>query len=606
MVPWIVALAAVRILIWDADPAAPAWLLWHLALAGTLGIAGLLARERWPAPGLAGWLLAGAWLVAGIAAARAADPVTAIGLWAGWGGILGLAWLLRAWPAAAAPAVAAAVAGAGLLALGQGVFTLPALAEAVRSGDPRVAGVPQDLLAQRIAGGGWYGPFVIANTLAVALGCGLAVAAGWAWRGAGPVRALGIPLVLIAAAGLLGAGAKGGILVLLLGLAWAWWRHVPARRWLAPAALGAGALLLVLPEVRAALAPSVQVRLGYWAGGWDLVRAAPWTGLGLDGFSQAYPSVMRPGDEPTRYAHNELVEAAVAGGIPLALLLLAGMAALLARPAAAEPGTGARRPIAVAVAALVLGAAALGLLDGDGGVAWWPGGQGPGFWPWAAAVAAAMGGAAALATHAVIPPWARSAGLALLLLGCLIDFHLRSPGLWVLAAALAAGPVMPSARRWWPMLTAGLAAMVALGAFSAAQRSLDRTLALDALAAEGDRAAAARAALTQAPGDAQVALAAVALLPLDEALPLSEVLTRRLPGSARAAGLAAETRLAAGDREGAITMAREAVRRAPTHLVNRDRLIQILERCDRGAEAAAERAERERLEPLVHGADRRE
>jgi tetratricopeptide (TPR) repeat protein len=148
--------------------------------------------------------------------------------------------------------------------------------------------------------------------------------------------------------------------------------------------------------------------------------------------------------------------------------------------------------------------------------------------------------------------------------------------------------------------------VTALAAFTAAQRGLDRGLAMEALmAADRDRATAAQAALDRAPGDAQVALEAVHGLPPDQRAALARTLAERLPGSALAAGTAADALLAIGDRDGAIALAREAVRRAPTHLRNRDRLIRILERSGRTAEAAAERAERDRLEPLVHGADRR-
>jgi hypothetical protein len=217
-----------------------------------------------------------------------------------------------------------------------------------------------------------------------------------------------------------------------------------------------------------------------------------------------------------------------------------------------------------------------------------------------------MGAAAAAAARTAIPPWARSAGLMLLLLGCLIDFHLHSPGLWVLAAVLAAGPAEERERRWPVAVAGALAAVMALAAFTAAQRSLDRSLALEGLlAADGDRAAAAQAALDRAPGDAQVALEAVHGLPPDERAALARTLAERLPGSALAAGTAADARFAIGDRDGAIAFAREAVRRAPTHLRNRDRLIRILERSGRTAEAAVERAERDRLEPLLHGTDRR-
>jgi hypothetical protein len=272
--------------------------------------------------------------------------------------------------------------------------------------------------------------------------------------------------------------------------------------------------------------------------------------------------------------------------------------------AAADPET-RRRPVLLAVAGAVVVAAGLGILDGDGGVAWWPGAQGGGFWPWALLVAGLMGTAAAAAARTAIPPWARSAGLMLLLLGCLIDFHLHSPGLWVLAAVLAAGPVEDRERRWPVAVAGALAAVTALAAFTAAQRGLDRALALEALAADGDRAASARDALAKAPGDAQVALEAATRLPLAEAVPLLQAVVTRLPGSARAAGTTAEALLATGDRDGAIALAREAVRRAPTHLIHRDRLVRILERAGRGAEAAGERAERDRLAPLVHGADRR-
>ena len=64
----------------------------------------------------------------------------------------------------------------------------------------------------------------------------------------------------------------------------------------------------------------------------DMVRAKPLTGFGLGTFESAYPRFARFDEgELLTHAHNDWVESAVEGGIPLTLLFLA--AALLSAPA---------------------------------------------------------------------------------------------------------------------------------------------------------------------------------------------------------------------------------------------------------------------------------
>ena len=90
-----------------------------------------------------------------------------------------------------------------------------------------------------------------------------------------------------------------------------------------------------------------------------------------------------------------------------------------------------------------------------------------------------------------------------------------------------------------------------------------------------------------------------------ERAPFTAALAARLPHRASLRSLQAEDAWRQGDRAAALAHARAAVALAPTHLPYRRQLIDLLRRdpADAAAAAAAQ-AELERLQPLVHRADR--
>ncbi|MFN0160449.1 MAG: O-antigen ligase family protein [Burkholderiales bacterium] len=167
-----------------------------------------------------------------------------------------------------------------------------------------------------------------------------------------PGRAGAALAILILVAALLSTGSRGallgliaGLVVLGVGLAR---RHAPAR----VAALMAGTIgsLVLLAFAFAALstdgvsllerliaggprlAGQMTGRTELWAGAWDLLRAAPWSGIGLGVWWLAYPPHRRADDMTTGFhAHNDYLQYATEGGIVFALLAVGLGIALLRR-----------------------------------------------------------------------------------------------------------------------------------------------------------------------------------------------------------------------------------------------------------------------------------
>jgi len=403
----LVLTVALRPVIFGGDLTAPDQLLWHgLVLAGwglclVEVLTGRRREWRWSAGGLLGAALI---LLLLPAAARAADPALGWGRWASWASLLLWAgYLLQVLPERGRFAwslVAGCLAVQAVLALVQAGYVLPAMEAAMRSGDQAMAElvsrVGDDDVGDRIDRGGTYGTMTLANILAawlvvVAVPIAGAVAHGVsAWRrGAGerpPSHALVLACALLALAlgALVASGARGAPAALVAAAALAalrWWRG--PKRFVPVALLAVAAVVaLAVPALRGLVQASIDVRLGYWRAAGLAVGDHWLLGAGIGGFEATAPAHLRVGDEYSRFAHNEVIEAALAGGILVAAALAAWLGRLLWRRPADQsphqPGPAAdlvgwlRWLPALAVPYMLL----FGTLASDN-LAWWPGGDGP-------------------------------------------------------------------------------------------------------------------------------------------------------------------------------------------------------------------------------------
>ena len=475
----IAVLAALRVCLpassWDA--AGLLWLFCLLALLLVLLVQRMRNRRAggvaaWPKPGVIGWCAGAAWLALAIAVVRRDDAThSGLDLAMGWAGVLAMAWLLsQAGSRTACAAGLGGLAGLTLLGLGQAGFTLPGmralpdaeiLDQAQRAFgatapiDPesgQAAALIRDF-RERVDKGGIYGPFTIANALAivaVAWVTGLAAAA-WTARRSTTGLATGLALLTGALALTWLSGSKGAWLCLGGGLAWAWCRHGPGLwRWAGLLPMAAGVLVLLIPAWRAPLQASIDVRLDYWRSASHLIAEAPIAGHGFAAYAEEAARVAAPGAATARAVHNEILEAAVFGGLPAAAIIAALLLACcwpwrgMGRSRLDAGGPGSRDP-ALGGAALVLAAAGALMLSltADAGVAWWPGVRAGGWGVavlWSAAVIAATVAAIRLGgSLGPLPCWAATAGATAIALGCLIDFHLHEPGLGMALAALLIG-----------------------------------------------------------------------------------------------------------------------------------------------------------------------
>lgn len=605
----VVLLIAMRPLCWDGAPGQPADLIWQgaagLACLGAAleRAAGLRRAWRWSWR----WLPATA-LILGLLgpALHAPEAIEGWCRWTGWAACacaaVYLAQVIEGRRALAVAACGGALAVLAALGIGQRLVSLPAMAASLASGDPAFAAAPVTgaEFAERLANGGAYATFTTANQFAAWLVLAIPLALGLVIAARGAARVLPALLVLAGLAALAASGAKGGVLALAAGLGLAWWLAWPGRwwRWL-PLPLAAIAALGLLLSGLAA--DSIAVRAGYWRNALDLIAAAPWSGHGLGGFAALQAQVLQPGDGPTRFVHNEALEAAVAGGWWLGVLAVAALAALAwpRRATGADADADAeasRRPAALVpwllVPALVYLAAlgALGEIVGH-----WPGGGhilGQMAW---ALLLGAVGAAVAwrLAAIPAPPAWAWGAGLAAVALKALIDFDLHAGGVAgsaLLLAAAAPGAVRRGTGMAWRLLPClGAAAVIVLvvaaalaglrhasaagwlaqARIASADRAAHALLAHELGMAEdqppGPVAAAARRAWDGAEGSTATRFGALHLLPYDaDGLELARRLAEDAPHHAGAALEHARRLVAARAPQHAIEEARRAAALAPS------------------------------------------
>jgi len=132
------------------------------------------------------------------------------------------------------------------------------------------------------------------------------------------------------------AWLSGG-LGLLLGSYWllnaSWRLSLLSLLGLAGIGIGLGSpdLLAHVQSLLDPLTGSAGTRLQIWASGLEILRDAPWSGIGLLHFESLYPLYQR-GGIPANHIHNWYLQVALESGLPAALLLFALLARLLKLP----------------------------------------------------------------------------------------------------------------------------------------------------------------------------------------------------------------------------------------------------------------------------------
>ena len=631
----VVLLIVLRPLCWDGAPGQAADLLWQLLAVGALGLvaieraAGLLPAWRWSWRASLVVVLLLALLPAVFAAP---EPAPAWCRWTGWVACAAAAgYLMQVIDGRhrlALSACAGVVAIIGVLALMQRWVGLPAMAAAQSAGAQAFAALPVEggQVAERIARGGVFATFTLANQLGAWLALVLPLVGWLAWRSTGAARWAAAVVLAMGLVALASTGAKGAWLACAGGLALAWWLAWAGRwwRWL-PLPLAAVAVVGVWWSGVAAA--SVEVRIGYWRSAAALVAEAPWAGHGLGGFAAHQPRLMQPGDEPTRFVHNEVLEAAVAGGLPVAILLAGGLIAL------AWP----RRSVAIAdepavtwqpwiIVPALLYIALLGAMDGNLG--WWPGGDGlTGVLAWSLLLGAVGGGVAWSLRHAPLPPpWVATAGLAAVACKALIDFDLHAAGVVgsaMLFAVILAEPAPATSAalgRILPAIAAAAAGAVVLVGSLTGQRLSEAAdwLAQAQIARADPQAAADLARRLDCPAPAVPAVAAMRawnrsegapgnlfnaleFLPANrEVLEMAEGVARAAPHSAAVALHHARRLLQVRELRAAAAEAERAVQLAPASPRVLLGAAEILVQTGATSRALELRREAERLAPLVH------
>ena len=642
----VLLLVVLRPLCWDGAPGQIADLVWQGLAVGGLTIAaleraaGLSSAWRWSWRGAAalGLILA---LIPAVFGAAEASPAWC--RWTGWVACLAAAaYLVQVLPGRTRLALAGLTAGVTItatLGLAQPWLVLPAMAKAQQAGDAVFQGMPGDpgAIAERIANGGAFATFTLANQFGAYLALVLPLLLGMAWTCRGLARWSMVVVGIIVLAALAETGAKGAWLALAAGLAAGWTVAWPGRwwRWL-PLALGVVGFAVLLH--RGFAQASIDVRLGYWHSAMTLIQERPLTGHGLGGFAAEQPRVMQIGDEPTRFAHNEVLEAAVAGGWLVAGLLVIALLAMAwprrADSLAASTESSPPRQLALVLIVAIPYLALLGAFDGNLG--WWPGGNGlGGIMLWSMVLGLVAGGTAWVCWRADPPPmWAWTAGLTAVALKALIDFDLHAGGVIgsaVLVAAAAPGAVHCATSMMSRVLPVVAAVVCTIVVLLGATTALRLSEAEDWIAAargcsdpqiaqavalrlglppqQTTQAVAAQAALRAwqlAEGAPGIQASALEFMPpAPEVLEMADTLAKASSHSAAIALRHARLLAAAHYRAEAIAEAERATRCAPTAPRVLDVAADVIERCGTGqpeqlARVAQLRSEAQRLAPLVH------
>ncbi len=605
----LVALVALRPLVWSGQAGAwdnLAWLLLALVALAWLVFDAWRGRVNAWRFGIGGVIAATLLLILLPAALRSPYPSTGMGLWGMAVIHLGFAaYLMQVIPGRerlAFGALAGALTVECLIALGQWAWVLPKMAAALAGGDPTIGALENANgdLANRVAYGGLFGTFTLANTFAAFLLLVAVPFVGVMSAGRGTQRGVAGLLIALALIVALGTASKGAAVALALAGALVWTLHVTGRLGsLAMIGVVIGGLALaVIPQLRDIGAASAKVRLGYWEGAAALVAEAPLLGHGINGFAAHGTRTMPLDAEPTRHVHNDVLEATVDGGVLAGLAMLA-LLGWCARRRSTAPTVVTNDPNDVkstwqAAWPLLLMFpvfSALGMLASN--LEWWPLGAGEmTWWLWPLVLSGVVIGVAALSTRLPLPPaWAWQLAVAAFALHCLVDFNLQSPAIWgtlIVVTVLAGGRVYAVgvgniSRSVVTLLVLGLAFGFAVGLTRLGQLTQATRFFQDMQQVHQVRAAflAHPDALNQDairwPADSGLQVDIVdAIPPGMNRLPFSQRLADAQPWNPQAQELMAIDAARSGAWTESLTAMRQAVANNPGYLPRRQRLVDLL------------------------------
>lgn len=617
----LVALIALRPLVWSGQAGAWDNLAWLLLAVGALVWLVIDAwRGRVPAWrfGIGGVLAAILLAILLPAALRSPYPSTGMGLWGMAVIHLGFAaYLMQVVPGRerlAFGALAGALVVECLIALGQWAWVLPGMTAALAGGDPAIAALENTHgdLANRVAYGGLFGTFTLANTLAAFLLLAAVPFLGVLHVGRGAQRLITGALIVIVVIVAIGTASKGAAVALALAGGLVWTIHVSGHlRWLAVIGLVIGGIAIaIIPHLREVGAASAKVRLGYWEGATALVAEAPLLGHGINGFAAHGSRTMPLDAEPTRHVHNDVLEATVDGGVfaGLALLVLLGWCGRRRPdtiPLASNDPSEAHRAWRSAWPLLLIFPlfSALGMLASN--LEWWPLGAGEmTWWWWPLMLSGVAIGVTLVCARLPLPPaWAWQLALAAFALHCLVDFNLQSPAIWgtlVIVAVLAGGRVYAVgvcniSRSVVSLIMVGSC----VGSYVGIQRVLTRAETLRSLDHPDihvvlENRDAALDIAEQWPPDRSLQLALLdAPSALSDRLPFGRHMVEQMPWNSKALESHAWDLARAGHWEDAITRMHAAVAANPAYLPRRERLVGLLKQAAGALPARAKEWEHE-------------
>jgi hypothetical protein len=500
----LVILIITRCLIWSGD--ATAWdnLLWLWLVMGAVFYflcdvwRGRITEFHYGMSGVCAALLL---LVLIPAALRAPYQSTGMGLWGM--AIMHLAFAAYVMQVARGrERVIFAALCAGLLlqcltALAQWLWVFPAMQNALAQGHAETITqeTAQGDLAERLANGGLFGTFTLANTLAAFLLLAAVPLLSIIRKSSGTQRNVLMLFLFIIGVVALGTASKGAFVAGIFAAAITCAGHVTSRWRFIPlfGCIAGGVAVWIIPACYALIQPSVAVRAGYWSGAWELWLQAPLFGQGLTAFHAYGAAVMPLTAEISRYVHNDALEILLSGGIIAALALGAWWWAQIKIPFSITVCTASRDHAAITTRAAwmcswplfiaFLFFSAVGMLSSN--TSWWPGGGDATWWLWPIIYAGLAIAVVCWAVRLPLPaPWAVQLALSAFFLHCLIDFHLQSPALWgtiIIVSVLAfpltqqlaqAGRVPFPNSVWSRVIVSGFSILLLSGLLYGTQRAI--------------------------------------------------------------------------------------------------------------------------------------
>ena len=597
---FLVSLISLRLLIWSGDANAwdnIAWLLFvGVALTALLVDAWRGHLRAWRF-GIGGMLATVLLLILLPAALTSPFPSTGMSLWGMAVVHLGFAayvlQIITGRERLALGAMMGALVVECTIALGQWWWVLPGMSAALTTGDANVMALENAHgdLAERLANGGIFGTFTLANTLAAFLLLVGIPLFGVVWHARLHARIIAAAILLLVIVIAVGTASKGAAVALIIAATIVWTLRKTGRWRLVPliSIVLFGIICAAVPQLHQIGAASAHVRLGYWQGATTLIAEAPLLGHGLHSFAAHSPRAMPIDAEPTQHVHNDVLEATVDGGLlaglTLALLLLWSARTrppvMLSTEINADTVEQDKRSLHASWPLLIIFPffCALGMLFSN--IGWWPGGGDDTWWLWPIVLAALCMGITILFTRmSSPPPWAFQVALAAFALHCLVDFNLQSPPIWgafIIISLLAGGRVYAVGVCH---ISRSVVTVLVLGLIA----GLFFSLTLDAGRGPIPQSATMRSTGQQLyhitnrwPARVDMAMNVTSLLPPGaDRLPLSQDLHQRYSWNGSALEFLAQDTAATGDYDRALNYMEKAITLAPANIPRRKRFIDLM------------------------------